>query len=68
MRILAVRENFENGPSKREDLKDIVFSGGLVRQRNGTALLYCGVGDTEAHCITILDPFLEWEKSNLIFQ
>ncbi|MVB10160.1 hypothetical protein CAFE_08380 [Caprobacter fermentans] len=62
MKIIAVRKNFENGPSKRNDLKDVVFAGGLVRQKNGTAVLYCGVGDTEAHCITILDPFLKWEK------
>jgi hypothetical protein len=62
MKMLAVRRNFEAGPSKRDDLRDVVFSGGLVRQKNGTARLYCGVGDTESHCITILDPFLEWEK------
>lgn len=65
MKIIAVRQNFEDGPSKREDLKDVVFSGGLVRQGNGTACLYCGVSDTEAHCITIPDPFIEWEKSNI---
>lgn len=63
MKMLAVRNNFEDGPSKRDDLKDVVFSGGLVRQNNGTARLYCGVGDAEAHCITILDPFSEWESS-----
>lgn len=66
MKIIAVRCNFEDGPSKRDDLKDVVFSGGLVRQSNGTARLYCGVGDAEAHCITIPDPFLEWEKSNVL--
>lgn len=63
MKMIAVRGNFENGPSKREDLKDVVFSGGLVRQKNGLARLYCGVGDTEAHCITMIDPFLKWEES-----
>ncbi len=66
MKIIAVRSNFEDGPSKRDDLKDVVFSGGLVRQGNGMARLYCGVGDTEAHCITILDPFVDWEKSNVL--
>ncbi|QEY33831.1 DUF1861 family protein [Caproiciproducens galactitolivorans] len=66
MKIIAVRCNFEDGPSKREDLKDVVFSGGLVRHGNGTACLYCGVGDAEAHCLTIPDPFVEWEKSNVL--
>ncbi|NLJ30847.1 MAG: DUF1861 family protein [Clostridiales bacterium] len=63
MKMVAVRGNFEDGPSKREDLKDVVFSGGLIRQGNGVARLYCGVSDTEAHCISISDPFLEWEST-----
>ena len=62
MKMLAARRNFDAGPSKREDLRDVVFSGGLVRLKNGMARLYCGVGDTESHCITIPDPCLEWEN------
>lgn len=57
MRIIATRSNFEDGPFKRKELQDVVFSGGIVRPGNGTAKLYCGVGDSEAHCISILDPF-----------
>lgn len=57
MKIIAVRDNFKEGPSKRDDLYDVIFSGGLVRE-NGSAELYCGVSDTQGHRITIRDPFL----------
>lgn len=63
MKIIATRNNFENGQSKRKSLEDVVFSGGIVRSGNGTAKLYCGVGDAEAHCISILDPFLYFDRS-----
>nr|WOZ50631.1 AncX [synthetic construct] len=65
MKIIAVRSNFPEGPAKRPDLADVVFSGGLVRKEDGTAELYVGVSDAEAHRITIPDPFLEYEKQNL---
>lgn len=64
MKIIAIRRNFEAGESKRPDLQDVVFTGGLVRVGNGTARLYCGVGDAEAHCIPILDPFFKWENTS----
>ena len=62
MKIIAVRANFQDGPSKRDDLKDVIFSGGLIRKENGKAQLYCGVSDVEGHSITISDPFLSFEK------
>jgi len=62
MKLLAVRHNFQDGASKRPDLEDVVFSGGLVRNANGTITIYCGVGDAEAHCIVVKDPFLKWEN------
>lgn len=62
MKIIAVRANFQDGPSKRDDLKDVIFSGGLIRKENGKAQLYCGVSDVEGHSITIRDPFLSFEK------
>lgn len=69
MKIIATRQNFEAGESKRPDLQDVVFGGGIVRLGNGVARLYCGVGDTEAHCISILDPFYRFEKqSHLKFE
>lgn len=57
MKIIAMRCNFQDGPSKRPDLEDVIFSGGLVRLEGGKARLYCGVSDAEGHMITIDDPF-----------
>ncbi|GIO87443.1 hypothetical protein J25TS5_43750 [Paenibacillus faecis] len=62
--LIAVRANFEPGPAKREDLKDVVFSGGLVRFEDGNAALYAGISDAEAHYIIIPDPFLAYEGVN----
>jgi hypothetical protein len=62
VKLIAVRSMFPDGPAKRPDLKDIIFSGGLVRHKNGTASLYAGVSDAEAHVMVIPDPFLEYEK------
>ena len=57
MQIIAVREDFPPGDSKRPDLKDVIFPGGLVRQRDGTAWLYAGLSDSEAGRVLIPDPF-----------
>jgi len=61
MQLLAIRNNFQDGACKRPDLSDVVFSGGLIRNANGTISLYCGVGDAESHCIVTKDPFIKWE-------
>ena len=37
-------------------LKDVIFSSGLVHSSSGTRL-YAGLSDVEAHCIAIPDPF-----------
>lgn len=57
IRLLARRNFFPDAPSKRPDLEDVLFSGGLLRQFNGMALLYCGLGDAAAGYITLPDPF-----------
>ncbi len=62
MKLIATRSMFPDGPAKRPDLEDVIFSGGLVRHKDGTASLYAGVSDAEAHVIVIPDPFLEYEK------
>lgn len=64
IKIIAVRENFEEGEFKRKDLIDVVFSGGLIRRNDGYAELYAGVSDAQAHRIIIPDPFLEYEKNS----
>lgn len=55
-KIIASRDQFNDGPAKRVDLRDVIFSSGLVR-RDGVATLYAGVSDAEAHWIDIPDPF-----------
>lgn len=64
MEMIARRSNFEEGESKRPDLTDVVFSGGLVRRADEKAELYCGVGDAQCHVIEIDDPFIKWEVLN----
>lgn len=62
VKLIAIRSMFPDGPAKRPDLKDVIFSGGIVRHEDGTASLYAGVSDAEAHVIVIPDPFLEYES------
>ncbi len=62
MKLLAVRADFLPGPSKRPDLRDVVFSGGLIRQGGGRALLYAGVSDAEAQVLETDDPFGAFES------
>ena len=57
MEMISERADFAPGESKRTDLADVIFSGGLVRRDDGKAKLYCGVGDAEAHMRIIDDPF-----------
>ena len=59
--IIASRSDFPDGPAKRPDLVDVMFSGGLVRQANGTATLYAGLSDAEAGCVLLPDPFAKCE-------
>lgn len=61
VKIIARRGDMSKGPSKRPDLVDVLFTGGLTRNGDGTATLYTGVSDCEAYCATIDDPFLPYE-------
>ncbi|MCK5129985.1 MAG: DUF1861 family protein, partial [Clostridiales bacterium] len=56
MKIIAVREDFLDGESKRTDLKDVLFSAGIVIKNNKT-FLYTGVGDVEVQMAEIVYPF-----------
>lgn len=58
--LIATRSEFPAGASKRSDLVDVVFSGGVVRHLDGTATLYCGISDAEAHRMSIQDPFAKF--------
>ena len=61
IRILATRSLFPPAPHKRTDLADVIFSGGLIRNWDGTADLFAGVSDAAAGVIRIRDPFLIYE-------
>ena len=63
MRVLLERSQIPPGASKRPDLKYVLFSGGLVRGKGGTAELYVGAGDAEVYRVTIPDPFADFENS-----
>jgi hypothetical protein len=63
MKILLKRSQLPRGASKRPDLEDVLFSGGLVRTGDGTAELYVGAGDAEVYRVTIPDPFSDFENS-----
>jgi hypothetical protein len=60
--LIARRSSFLPGSAKRTDLIDVVFSGGLIRNKDQTIDLYAGISDAEAHRITISDPFIKFEK------
>jgi hypothetical protein len=59
--IIASRSDFPDGPAKRPDLMDVMFSGGLVRHGSATATLYAGLSDVEAGCVLLTDPFSKFE-------
>lgn len=62
IQIIAERADFLDGPTKRPDLLDVVFSGGLVRTSDGKAELYAGISDADAQKIIIPDPFKPFEQ------
>lgn len=57
-KIIASRADFPRGGAKHTTLKDVIFTGGLVRHADGTASLYVGLSDREAGVKTIKDPFI----------
>ncbi|MBO1005147.1 MTP-1 family protein [Pseudogracilibacillus auburnensis] len=60
--IIGQRSDFLPGPAKRPDLVDVVFSGGLIRNEEGTAELYAGLSDASAQKIKMKDPFIKYEQ------
>lgn len=63
MKILLERSNLPAGEFKRPDLKDVLFSGGLIRGPGGKAELYVGAGDAEVYRASIEDPFKDYENT-----
>ncbi|HGH5980148.1 TPA: DUF1861 family protein [Kluyvera georgiana] len=58
MAIIACREDFLAGESKRSDLQDVVFPAGLLAGKSGRRL-FCGTSDCEVQWLDIADPFTE---------
>lgn len=56
-RIIATREEFEDGPAKKDTLKDVVFPAGIEHLENGMVKLYAGLSDARIGSILIPDPF-----------
>lgn len=62
VKILAERSDFLPGKSKRPELNDIVFSGGIVFN-DKKAYLYTGVSDAESQLIEINNPFINFMEN-----
>lgn len=60
--IIAKRCDFPKGDSKRNDLEDVIFSGGMHRLEDGKARLFVGLSDAEAGFLDLPDPFLQYES------
>jgi hypothetical protein len=61
LEIIATADDFEPIPPKKSDLRKVIYPGGLIRNDDGTAWLYAGIGDVKAGKILIADPFAKYE-------
>ena len=66
---VAGRAHFPDAPAKllppprsRDNVKNVIFPGGLIRNADATADLYAGLSDAARGRIRIADPFLEYEQ------
>lgn len=59
LQIIASRNNFPDTAPKRPGLRDVIFSGGLLRE-GGETWLYAGLGDAAAGRVHIVDPFSQY--------
>ncbi|BBR57322.1 hypothetical protein WP4W18E05_06900 [Klebsiella sp. WP4-W18-ESBL-05] len=57
MAIIACRDDFLPGEGKRDDLRDVVFPGGLLESETGETRLFCGTSDCEVQWLDIASPF-----------
>ncbi|MBU0760797.1 MAG: DUF1861 family protein [Nanoarchaeota archaeon] len=68
MKIIARRSEIPKGETKRGDLYNVLYPGGIIRNGDGKGIakLYVGVSDAEAYEITLKDPFLEYEAEKKV--
>ena len=65
MKIIATAEDFGDGEAKREDLKDVMFPGGL-RKEGEKIMLYAGIKDVEAGRIEVADSWEDLFDSEVV--
>ncbi len=58
--IISIREDLKPGATKRPDLEDVIFSGGIENLDKEIVTLYNGVSDCESHFIKIPNPFIKY--------
>ena len=56
LKIIIRRKDLPKGESKNKELKNILFPGGITREKNKT-ILYCGASDAEAYEIKLKSIF-----------
>lgn len=61
-KVICSRDCFPPGEAKRPDLKDITFTGGIIRKDGGMAQIYTGLNDCQIGRAVIPDPFIEYER------
>lgn len=57
IKVIACRDDFLPGDSKRDDLCDVVFSGGLYGLPGKEVRLFCGTSDCEVQWRSVAAPF-----------
>ena len=61
-RLIACRGDLTDSEAcKRPDIRDVLFTSGILRHGDGTATLYTGVSDCESWRAEIPDPFADFE-------
>ena len=58
VKMIACRESFPEGPAKKPGLKNVVFSAGIIDNKDGTVDLYAGLNDCQVGKCTIPNPFI----------
>ena len=64
LRLILRRAELPEGEAKEPGLYNVIFPGGILRKKDGNALIYAGVGDAESYQVLIKDPFEYYEKGN----
>lgn len=58
LKIIAKSDDFDDTEAKREDLRDVVFPGGVSDYFAKKIKLFVGIGDAQAQIIEIDNPFI----------